>query len=326
MPYKANEARRHKIPRARYKVANWPEYDRALQQRGSLTVWVTPEALAAWHPPRTGRRGRPRDYSDLAIETGHMLRLAFGRPWRQTEGLLRSLATLLGAGIGVPDHTTFSRRSPGLSLAGSLAQAQTSGPVHVVIDATGLKVYGAGEWLAETHGERGKRTWRKLHLAVDAGTGDILASELTTSEGGDAALVGPLLDRIAGPIASVTADGTYDGEPVYRAVAERQPDPPVAVVIPPRATAVASPTADTSPTQRDRHLRMIQEKGRMGWQRAVGYGRRSLGETAVFRYKAIIGRRLRARTLPGQKTEARVGCSVLNRITRLGMPVSQRTA
>ena len=123
MPYKANEPRRHKIPRARYKVTNWPEYDRALQQRGSLTVWVTPEALAAWHPPHTGQRGRPRDYSDVAIETGHLLRLAFGRPWRQTEGMLRSVVTLLGFGVGVPDHTTFSRRSPGLALATSLAQA-----------------------------------------------------------------------------------------------------------------------------------------------------------------------------------------------------------
>ena len=135
MPYKANEARRHKIPRARYKVRNWPEYDRALQQRGSLTVWATPEALAAWHPPRrTGQRGRPRDYSDVAIETGHLLRLAFGRPWRQTEGLLHSLTTLLGVSVGVPDHTTFSRRSPGLALATALARAQASGPVHVVID------------------------------------------------------------------------------------------------------------------------------------------------------------------------------------------------
>src|SRR3954469_20050012 len=126
MPYKANEARRHKIPRARYKVRNWPEYDRALQQRGSLTVWVTPEALAALHPPRTGQRGRPRDYSDVAIETGHLLRLAFGRPWRQTEGLLHSLTTLLGVSVGVPDHTTFSRRSPGLALATALARAQAS--------------------------------------------------------------------------------------------------------------------------------------------------------------------------------------------------------
>src|SRR5215208_648784 len=325
MPYKVHEPRRHKIPRARYKVRNWPEYDRALQQRGSLTVWVTPEALAAWHPPRTGQRGRPRDYSDVAIETGHLLRLAFGRPWRQTEGLRRSLATLLDVGVGVPDHTTFSRRSPGLALASSLAEAQRSGPVHVVIDSTGLQVHGAGEWLAETHGGRGRRTWRKLHLAVDPDSGEILASELTSTEEGDAALVGPLLAQVAGPIASVTADGAYDGEPVYRAVAERQPDPPAAVVIPPRATAVASPSADTAPTQRDRHIRTIRERGRLGWQEAVGYGRRSLGETAVSRYKAIIGRDLRARTLPSQKTEAKVGCSVLNRMAQLGMPVSQRT-
>src|ERR671917_474706 len=180
MPHKANEPRRHKIPRARYRVSNWPEYDRALQQRGSLTVWVTPEALAAWHPPRTGRRGRSRAYSDLAIETGHLLRLAFGRPWRQTEGLLRSLAALLGMGIGVPDHTTFSRRSPGLALAGSLAQAQRAGPVHVVIDATGLKVYGAGEWLVEKHGGGGPRGWRKLPLSGGPPRGEILPSPLTT--------------------------------------------------------------------------------------------------------------------------------------------------
>src|SRR5215208_4057698 len=112
MPYKANEPRRHRIPRARYRVSNWPEYDRALQQRGSLTVWVTPEALAAWHPPKTGRRGRSRTYSNIAIETGHLLRLAFGRPWRQTEGLLRSLATLLGVGIGIPDQHHFLAAQP----------------------------------------------------------------------------------------------------------------------------------------------------------------------------------------------------------------------
>src|SRR3712207_4089088 len=274
MPFKANEARRHKIPRARYRVTNWPEYDKALQRRGSLTVWVTPEALAAWHPPRTGRRGRSPRYAAIAIETGHLLRLAFGRPWRQTEGLLRSLTALLGVGVGVPDHTTFSRRSPGLALAGSLAQAQRAGPVHVVIDATGLKVYGAGEWLVETHGGRDRRPWRKLHLAVDPESGELLASELTASEEGDASQAGPLLGQIAAPIASVTADGAYDGDPVYRAVAERQPDPPAAVIIPPRATAVAGPTAGTAPTQRDRHVQMIREKGRMGWQRAVGYGRR----------------------------------------------------
>jgi hypothetical protein len=142
MPNPVNPARRHPFPKANHRVKNWGEYDQALQDRGSLTVWVTPEALAAWQAPPTGRRGRSPLYSNLAIETGHLLRLAFGRPWRQTEGLLRSLTILLGVEVGVPDHTTFSRRSPGLSLAPSLAQAQRTGPVHVVIDSTGLKVYG----------------------------------------------------------------------------------------------------------------------------------------------------------------------------------------
>ncbi len=160
----------------------------------------------------------------------------------------------------MPDHTTFSRRSPGLALATSLAQAQANGPVHVVSDATGLMVYGAGEWLVETHGERGLRTWRKLHLAVGPSTGEILASKLTGTDEGDVSQVGPLLGQIPGPLASVTADGAYGGVPAYRAVAERQPDPPVAVV-PPRSTAVPSLDAGTTPSQRDQHIQMIQAKG-----------------------------------------------------------------
>ncbi len=230
MPNKPNEPRRHKIPKARYRVENWREYDAALRDRGSLTVWVTPEALAAWHPAKTGRRGRSPHYSDLAIETGVMLRLAFGRPWRQTEGLLRSVAMMLGLAIDVPDHTTLSRRSAALSLATALTKAD--GPVTVVIDSTGLKVFGAGEWLVAKHGGRDRRTWRKLHLAIDPDTGEILASALTGTEDGDASLVGPLLDQIAAPITAFFADGAYDGDPIYQAVAERVPD--AAVIIPPR--------------------------------------------------------------------------------------------
>ena len=236
MPYKVNQERRHKIPKARYRVKNWRDYDAALRRRGDLTVWVTAEALAAWTPPRTGRRGRPQQYSEMAVETGLMLRLAFGRPWRQTEGMLASILRLLDVNLPVPDHTTFSRRSVDLTVAKAVRTA--TGPVNVVIDSTGLKVFGAGEWQREKHGGKGRRTWRKLHLAVDPDTGEILASELTTTEDGDASLVGPLLDQISGPIASVTADGAYDGDPVYRIIAER--DPAAAVIIPPRSTAVPS--------------------------------------------------------------------------------------
>src|SRR3954451_5600350 len=301
MPYKANEPRRHKIPKARYKIENWAEYDAALRRRGSLTVWVTPEAIAAWAPAVTGRRGRPRDYSDVAIETGLMLRLAFGRPWRQTEGMLGSIIDLLGLELAVPDHTTFSHRNANLGVATALRKAD--GPVHVVIDSTGLKVFGAADWLHEKHGGKPRRTWRKLHLAVDPDSSEILASELTTIEDGDATLVGPLLDQIPHEISSVTADGAYDGDPVYQAVAERAPD--AAVVIPPRVTAVLSAAAETAPSQRDRHIQMIAEKGRLGWQKTVGYGNRSLVEVAMLRYRTMIGRRLHARTLPTQKTEAK---------------------
>jgi transposase len=322
MPYKINQDRRHKIPRARYRVKNWRDYDAALRRRGDLTIWVTAEAIEAWTRASTGRRGRPQLYSAIAVETGLMLRLAFGRPWRQTEGTLASILRLLGLDLPVPDHTTFSRRSADLTIVAALSTA--SGAVNVVIDSTGLKVFGAGEWQREKHGGQGRRTWRKLHLAVDPETGEILASELTTTEDGDASQVGPLLDQISGPVASVTADGAYDGEPVYRIIAER--DPAAAVIIPPRSTAVPSDNAETAPTQRDWHLQMIQARGRLGWQKMVNYGRRSLGEVAMMRYKTLIGHRLHARTLSTQKTEAAAGCKVINVMTSFGMPVSQRLA
>jgi hypothetical protein len=159
---------------------------------------------------------------------------------------------------------------------------------------------------------------------VDPNSSEILASELTSNEVGDPSMVGPLLEQIPGTLASVTADGAYDGEPVYRAVAQRQPEPPPAVIIPPRATAVPSSLIHTAPSLRDQHLELIQEKGRRGWQKAVGYGRRALVETAMFRYKTLIGPALRARKFAAQKVESRVASSVINRMTQLGMPKSQR--
>ncbi|MBV9034767.1 MAG: IS5 family transposase [Acidobacteriaceae bacterium] len=322
MPHPANQAQCHPFPKAKYGVKNWGEYDQALQQRGSLTIWFTPEAVTAWQASPTGKRGRSHFYSNVAIETGCLLRLAFGRPWRQTEGLLRSIATRLGVMLAIPDHTTFSRRSASLSLPTSLTPSRE--PMHVVLDSTGLKVYGAGEWQREKHGVRSRRSWRKLHLAVNPDSGEILASELTSNEVGDMTMVTPLLNQVQSPITSVTADGAYDGEPVYHAIAARQPDSSPAVIIPPRATAVPSSVTDTAPSLRDRHSHMIREKGRRSWQKAVSYGRRALVETAMFRYKTLIGPRLRARTLATQKTEARLACSVINRMTQLGMPISQR--
>ena len=163
------------------------------------------------------------------------------------------------------------------------------------------------------------RRWRKLHLAVDAGTHEIVAAELTPDDIGDVSELPCLLDQIDAEIASLTADGAYDSEAIYDAVADRHPD--TEVIIPPRATAVRN---EITTTQRDRHIAILEKHGRMGWQRRSGYNRRSLVETAVYRYKTIIGRRLQARTLPNQRTEAKIGCNALNRMTSFGMPVSAR--
>jgi transposase len=231
-----------------------------------------------------------------------------------------AILRLLAVDRDTPVHTTFSRRS--LSLPNRTALSQNRGPVHVVIDATGLKVYGAGEWQDEKHGLKPRRTWRKLHVGVDPDSGEILACELTPKDVGDSSQLGRLLDQVPGALASVTADGAYDGAPAYQAVAEREPT--AAVIIPPRSTAVPSPTA--APTQRDQHLATIAKHGRLGWQRACHYGRRSLAETTMYRYKVLIGRSLHARTLSAQRAEARIACLVLNRMTRLGMPASRRAA
>jgi hypothetical protein len=318
MPYKFNEGRRHKISKIKYRVTNWPEYDAALVRRGSLTIWLTDEAIAAWQAPATGKRGGQPVYSAIAIETSLALRLVFHQPLRQTEGLLRSIADVLKIDIAIPDHTTLSRRGGGLPILPK--RIDRNEPLHLLVDSTGLKIYGEGEWLDQKHGIRSRRRWRKLHLGVDADTHEIVAVELTPDDVGDISVMPGLLDQIDVDVASMTADGAYDGEVVYDVVAERHPE--AAIIIPPRITSVLN---ETKTTQRDEHLAMIAEHGRMSWQRSSGYNRRSLVETTMFRYKTIIGRRLRARSLSNQRTEAKVGCNVLNRMTGLGMPVSARS-
>src|SRR6187431_1169960 len=197
MPHKYNADRRHRIPKRRYKVSNWQAYKAGLRQRGSLTIWFTDEAIAAWQAvPRMTPGGQAR-YSDLAIETSLILRAVFHQPLRQTEGLVSSLLELMGLNLPVPDHTTLSRRSRTLTVALQAA----SGPVHLLVDSTGVKLSGPGEWLVEKHGTQRRRAWRKLHLAVDAKTGTIVASTLTSKDVDDGAELGPLLDQVDEPLA-----------------------------------------------------------------------------------------------------------------------------
>jgi hypothetical protein len=321
VPFKANAARRHHIPKQRHRVTNWAAYDAALRQRGSLTVWFTEAAIAAWRAePRTTPGGQPH-YSALAILTALTLRAVFRLALRQTEGLIGSILHLLGLDLAVPDHTTLSRRGETLQVPRPRPAGE---PVHLLVDSTGLRLCGPGEWLVEKHGTRTRRSWRKLHIGVDADTARIIAVELTGNETDDGSQAGPLLDQVTGPVASFTADGAYDRDDVYGAVAERHPE--AAVVVPPRTGAVPSGAAETVPRQRDRHLRCIAEQGRMGWQKASGYNRRALAEAAVSRYKRVIGDALRSRTDRRRATEVAIAVQALNRMLDLGRAESVRIA
>jgi transposase len=321
MPNKHNSSRRHHIPKMKFRVTNWAEYDAGLRRRGSLTLWVTPEVLDGWQAARRTTPGGQSIYSGLAIETGMMLRLAFHLALRQTEGLMVSIFVLLGVPLSTPDHSTLSRRAREME-SFSKGCILPDGPIHLLIDSTGMKVFGAGEWLQEKHGAKARRTWKKLHLAMDADTEMIMASTLTGNDVGDPSQVAPLLDQIEATIASVTADGAYDGMPTYEVVAGHGED--VRVIIPPHVTAVLSAKAEHNPSQRDQHILSIAARGRLGWQEETKYGQRALVETAMGRYKTIIGPCLRARSFPGQKAEAAVGVAVLNRMLDAGRPDSVR--
>jgi len=323
LPFKLNQDRRRHIPRQEHRVTNSAVYDAALRQRGSLTVWFTTEAIEGWRAaPRTTPGGQPC-YSSLAILTALTLRAVFRLALRQTEGLIGSIIGLLGLELRVPDHSTLSRRATTLQVP--RPQPRRNGELlHLLVDSTGLRLCGAGEWLQEKQGTKTRRSWRKLHIGLDAETGQIVAASLTAKEVDDGAEVGPLLDQITGVVASFTGDGGYDQDRVYADVAERHPE--AAVVVPPRATAVPSETAETAPTQRNRHLQHIAEHGRMAWQRSSSYTTQARAEATIGRFKQVIGDGLRSRTDERRATEVDIAVHAFNRMSELGRPSYVRTA
>jgi hypothetical protein len=312
--------------KARYHVKNWAEYDRALQQRGSLTVWLSDEAIQAWayHGPRT--RGGQRVYSALAIETALTLRAVYHLPLRQTEGFMASVVELVEVEIPIPDHTTLSRRAAELAVV--LPVRKPGESVYVVVDSTGVKVYGEGEWKVRQHGVSKRRTWRKLHFAVDEATGDIVAETLTENSVDDGEQVSPLMAQVESSVGAFGGDGAYDKQKVYDTLRDRadRQHHALAIKIPPRQDAKIwqHGNCQSPPHPRDENLRYIRKHGRKKWKRECGYHRRSLAETTVFRYKRMIGEKLGSRRIETQRTEARIGCKVLNRMTTFGMPNSYK--
>ncbi len=303
--------------RKAYKVTNWAKYNESLVRRGDITMWFDEDVIDQWeHENAATKVGRPFIYSDLAIETMLTLRELFGLPYRQTEGFGRALAKLMDVDVAIPHHTSMQKRAAKLNIAIEVAQAK--GPIDVVVDSTGLKVYGEGEWKVRKHGVSKRRTWRKLHLAVDPATHAIVAETLTENSADDGGQVVPLLDQAPNDVEIFYGDGAYDQRKVYDTLADRGID----VIIPPRRNAKIWQHGNTSadPLPRDECVRQIRRDGRKKWKESIGYHRRSLAETAMGRMKTVFGDTLKNRKFANQRTEAALRCKILNLFVTLGMP------
>lgn len=317
MPYKFNEARRDKIPKARHRVTNCSEYNESLWRRGDVTIWITEDVAEVWASPRRKTRGGQARCSDLAIEICLTLRVVFGLPLRQTQGFMRSIAKLMGMDLVVPDFSTLSRRGKGLMVSQNRRTA--SKPITLIVDSTGLKVRGDNGWHEEKHGTRkARKTWRKLHIALDLETGDIAAAALTTEHVGDETALQKLLTHVNADVSRFLADGAYDGQGVVDCLEDKF-GPGIEIFVPPPKTAVYGENA-----QRNQHIAAIAEHGRMNWQTDTGYNQRSQVEAQIGRWKQVIGNRLQARDFDRQIAEVKIASKALNRMTSLSRAEYER--
>jgi hypothetical protein len=306
-------------PKPSYRVRNWSEYDTALKQRGSLTFWIDEAVIAGWiNEQRSGRRGASKHYSDGAIALMATVQSLFNLPGRQTEGFLESLFALMGIDLPVPDHSTLSRRMGKVVV--EMPVVPSKGAIHVVVDSTGVKVYGEGEWKVRQHGVDKRRTWRKLHVGVNEATGEILAAVASTNNVSDDDAFADVIDGIDEEIEQVSGDGAYDKRKCYDKLATRGAKP----TIPPRKDAVRWEDEPDDPQGHPRNqvLERIDQVGRQQWKQESGYHRRSLAETTMFRFKTIFGARLRRRRFDNQAVELFLKCAALNRMIQLGKPDS----
>jgi hypothetical protein len=313
---------KQKASKKTYRLRNWGEYTKALQKRGSISVWISDGALEQWSEcPRSGQPGRPYAYSALCIETMLTVKAVYDLGYRQMQGFVESLFLLMQITVKVPCYTQVNRRARDLGVvlpAG--APRQSSEPLHVVIDSTGVKVFGEGEWKVRQHGVSKRRTWRKLHIAADESSGEILSAVFSSNGQDDAGVVEDLLEGIAEEIAQVSADTGYDKRKAYAAIAKRE----ARAVIPPQKNAKIwqHGNSKSPPLDRDENLRAIRRQGRDQWKQESGYHRRSIIENVMYRYKTIGGDRLRSREFQRQATEVYLNCAILNRMAALGMPES----
>ncbi len=309
----------HSRQKALYRVKNWSDYDKALVQRGAITFWMSDDFEKTWLYTGEKQRGSQFDYTDQTILVMLTVKEVFHLTHRGVEGFVRSLFRMMKINLPVPDHSTLSKR--GKELKVNLPK-KTSQSLNIVMDSTGLKIYGEGEWKVRMHGVSKRRTWRKLHVGANPEDGEIQAVLLTENNVSDDQAVEELLEQIEPTIIDFAADGAYDKRKVYDSLNAHSPA--VNILIPPRKNARIWKHGNTKAERlkRDENLRAIRKEGRKEWKKASGYHVRSLAETTMFRLKTIFGDDLSARLLETQTTQALVRCAALNKMTHLGMPQS----
>lgn len=310
--------------KTKYRIKNWPKYNQALKQRGSLELWINADLLDSWRAEPSGRPGNQPVYSDFAIQIVIQFGKVFHQKLRQTEGLLEDIFKLMGIKLSVPDYSTVSRRASRLNVVLLKKTSKKGEKQIVVIDSSGLKVYGEGEWKVRMHGRSKHRTWRKAHLGIGP-DGEIQAAKLTLNSSADCEVAPDLLNQIESEIGAVAGDGGYDKEIVYQSLRDRDIKN---VLIPPQKNAKIKRHGNLKCElhQRDENLRQIRKIGRKKWKEKSGYHVRSLIEATMFRLKTILGEKLNARKFENQATEFLVSCNILNRMSMLGMPDSYTIA
>ncbi len=308
-------------PKTLYRVKNWSTYDNALVQRGSITFWMADDFEKTWLYVGEKQRGSQFEYTDQAILVLLTVKEVFHLTNRGVEGFVRSLFRIMKINLPVPDHSTLSKRGKDLKVK---LPKKTSQSLNIVMDSTGLKIYGEGEWKVRMHGVSKRRTWRKLHVGANPEDGEIQAVLLTENKVSDDQAVEKLLGQIEQTIIDFAADGAYDKRKVYDSLNTHSPE--VNILIPPRKNARIwkHGNAKTERLKRDQNLRAIRKEGRKEWKKKSGYHIRSLAETTMFRLKTIFGDDLSARLLETQTTQALVRCAALNKMTHLGMPQSYK--
>lgn len=299
------------------RITNWREYNKSLINRGSLTIWFDPNSIQSWYTTeQTGQRGRgrPQLYSDLAIQCCLTLKAVFKLPLRATQGFVSSLIQLLHLPLSAPDYSLLSIRQKSLSL--TLTQRKSSGPMHLVVDSTGLKLYGESEWKVRKHGKDKRRTWLKLHLAIDQNNQSIEACVLTGDDVHDCETLPQLLSQIEGAIDQVTGDGAYDTHESYLSAIAKGAKP----CFPPRSNAIRHKASDEAWRLRNHAVSQVKYHSFTDWKKKNDYHRRSLAETAMFRFKQLAGADVKARTADRQSREIGIKCLIINKMTQLGMP------